>query len=364
MPTEAEETIAKVWYDKRNGFGGLEDTYRQVQELDKRITRAQVKTFLENQEVRQGKKPSKNKLNSFIADFPRQQFQVDLMDMGRWVKPFRYGFICIDIFSKRAECVPIRTKEPAITAQALQEIFQDMGYPSTILSDDGAEFKGQFAELCRQQGIDQIRSITGARYAERFIRFLKNALKQRTYSLGGRWSSYVHDVIDKYNESAHSSTGEAPDDVAKDEYDFDELKQVHDSLVQHARFNFKHPEISVGDYVKVRVKQKAFYKETDESWTSTAYVVRSIEDSPDGKKYTLEGQRKTFLRFELKKVRDVQHYTDNKLQSRINQTEPEAVEEAPEMLQPRRRRLIPLREEPVFDFTPQVRLKRLRPISQ
>ena len=366
MPTEAEETIAEVFYDKRNGFGSLQDTYRQVRELDPSITRAQVKTFLANQEVRQGKKPPKNELNSFVADLPRQQFQVDLMDLGKFVKPFRYGFVCIDIFTKKAECVPITKKEPSITAKALKEIFTDMGYPSTIMSDNGGEFQGEFAALCKQEGIDMLKSITGAKYAERYIRYLKSALRQRTSALGGRWSSYIHDVIDHYNESVHSSTGKTPDDVAKHEYDFDRLRQVHDSLIQHAKFNFKHPLVSIGDYVKVRVKQKAFYKETDESWSSTAYVVERIEDTPNGKMYYLQGLRKPVLRFELKKVSDVQYFAENRLASRIHpvEAEPEAAEEAPEMLAaPRRRRLIPIREEPMFDFVPQARLKRLRRIS-
>jgi len=360
MPTEAEETIAKVFYDRKSGFQGLEQTYRQAHELDPSVTREQVKTFLANQEVRQGKKPAKSELNSFVADFPRQQFQIDLLDMGRTVKPFRYGFVCIDIFTKKAECVPIRKKEPSITAQALQEIFTDMGYPTTILSDSGAEFKGAFAEVCRKEGVNMLKSITGARFAERFIRYLKNALIQRTRALGGRWHSYIHDIIDHYNSTVHSSTGFAPDDIAKHEYDMDVLIDAHKELMKHAKFNVKHPGISVGDYVKVRVKQTAFYKETDESWTSTSYSVSRVEDSPDGKKYYLDGQTKPFLRFELKKVNDVQYFANNRLQSRLRPVP--VVEDQPARDVVRRRRLIPIREEPKFDFIPAARLSRLRPL--
>ena len=245
MPTEAEQTIAKVFYDRRKGFGSLEDTYRQAKELDRSITRAQVKSFLANQEVRQQKKPAKNEVNSFVADFPRQEFQVDLMDLGKWVKPFRYGFVAYDIFSKKGACIPIRAKEPRITAKALKEVFHTLGYPSSIMCDDGSEFKGEFAQLCKEQQVDIIKAITGARFVERFIRSLKSSLRQRMYALGDGWEKYIHDVVDKYNETVHSSTGKTPDDVAENEYDFDKLRDVHNELVKHAKFNTKHPTVSV-----------------------------------------------------------------------------------------------------------------------
>ena len=161
MPTtEAEETIAKVFYNSRKGFGTLENTYKQVKELDSSITRAQVKSFLANQEVKQRKKPAKNEVNSFVADFPRQEFQVDLMDMGKWVKPFRYGLVVYDIFSKKGACIPIRSKEPPITAKALKEVFHVLGFPSSIMCDDGSEFKGEFDQLCKEQQVDVVRTIT------------------------------------------------------------------------------------------------------------------------------------------------------------------------------------------------------------
>lgn len=305
MDPEIEKTIAQVFYDSKKGFGSVDETYRQARDLNKGVTRAAVRAFIAKQEIRQHRRPAKNQVNSFVAQFPRQEFQVDLMDMGRGRVP-RYGFVCIDIFSKKAVCIPMKKKTPEVTVQALKIVFQELGYPSSIMCDSGTEFQGEFAEECKEQDIDLLTPLTGARFVERFIRTLKNHLIQRARALGGRWSQYVEDVVDQYNERKHSSTGEKPDHVAELEYDFDFIKRVHEQLTEQAKFPVKHPELTVGDLVKVRIKPNAFYKETFVSWSKEVYIVEKLEETPHGTMYYLKGRRRPLLRFELKKVQDVQ----------------------------------------------------------
>ena len=87
--TNKERTIATVFYNARSGFGSLEHTWKAAHLINRQITRADVRSFLAKQEVRQRKKP--HKVNSFVANFPRQEFQVDLLDMGERANP-RYFF--------------------------------------------------------------------------------------------------------------------------------------------------------------------------------------------------------------------------------------------------------------------------------
>jgi len=313
MASEAEKLIGKVFYNSRTGYGSVEETYKNV---DPSISRTDVREFMMKQEIRQQKKPAKNKINSFVAQLPRQEFQVDLLDMGNSVKPFRYGFVCIDIFTKKGVCIPIRTKTPEVTTKALKETFREIGYPASTMCDDGTEFKGEFAEECRENEINIVLSITGGRFVERFIRTLKYALHQRTRSLLKTWDKYVYDVVDKYNETVHSSTHETPDHVAENEYDFKLVRHVFDNQMSHAKFPTKHPELNVGDHVKIRIKQKSFYKETFDSWTKEVYTITSIDEkTPQGTVYHLEGYRRPLLRFELKKVTDVQRFHNGNTQS-------------------------------------------------
>ena len=208
------------------------------------------------------------------------------------------------------------------------------------MCDDGGEFKGEFAELCKDESIEIVLSITGGRFVERFIRTLKHSLHQRTQSLGKAWDKYIYDVVDQYNETVHSSTGEKPDYLADNEYNFKVVRHAYEEQSKHAKFPTKHPPLVVGDHVKIRIKQKAFYKETVDSWTSDVYVVERVELSMHGKQYYLTGYKRPLLRFELKKVDDVQQYVDGNSTSKIKPVvEPTA---------PKRRRLIPISEESVY----------------
>ena len=78
--TDRERTISSVFYDPRTGFGSVEQTLKAARQISPQITREHVRNFLAKQEIRQRKKPAK--VNSYVAQLPRQEFQVDLLDMG------------------------------------------------------------------------------------------------------------------------------------------------------------------------------------------------------------------------------------------------------------------------------------------
>ena len=317
--SNVERTIAQVFYHPRTGFGSLEETLKAARAFDRHITRADVRAFLAKQELRQRKKPAKNEMNSYVAQLPRQEFQIDLMDQGEQAEP-RYGFVAIDIFSKKAACFPIDSKTASETTAALKKTFDELGYPASIMSDEGGEFQGEFAQECRDQDIELIYSRTGGRFVERFIRTLKKALFERRQALGGNWTNYVQPVMDKYNDTVHKSIHAKPDYIAEHEYDFPIVARAHAWLLRHAKFPITHEKINVGDHVKIRLKQKAFWKETSSSWSSEVYTVERIEyEAPQGTLYYLTHYRRPLLRYELKKVLDVHRIAGGNLQSVLGQ---------------------------------------------
>ena len=97
--TDREKLLGNVFYNPQTGFGSVEHTLKAARQQDPTITRQHVRDFLAKQELRQRRKPQGG--NSFVADLPRQEFQIDLADFGERVVP-RYGFVAIDIFSKKA----------------------------------------------------------------------------------------------------------------------------------------------------------------------------------------------------------------------------------------------------------------------
>ena len=314
--TAKERTIAEAFYHPANGFGGIEQTYRASRAADPTITRQDVRAFLAKQELRQRRKP--HKVNSFVPLFPRQEFQVDLLDQGANANP-RYGLTAIDIFSKKAACIPINSKIAPVTAQALRRVFDELGYPTSIMCDEGGEFMGQFAHECEEEDVKIIRSRTGGRFVERLIRTLKMRIFERKKALGGAWTQYVQPVVDQYNDTVHTSTHARPNHIVEHEYSVPVLRRAHAWMVRFAKFPVQHEALDVGDLVKIRVKQGSFYKETFNSWSTTVYTIRSVDPTtPEGTTYHLQGYRRPLLRFELKKVEDVQRVNRGELQSALN----------------------------------------------
>ena len=319
-PTEREKLLAKVFYHPQTGFGSVEHTLKTARLQDAGITREHVRSFIAKQEIRQRRKPLK--VNSFVADLPRQEFQVDLLDMGERSSP-RYGFVAYDIFTKKGACIPITSKVATETTEALRKVFDELGYPVSIMCDEGGEFQGEFAKECKNEQVEIIRSRTGGRFVERFIRTLKMPLYERLKSLGGNWTHYIQPVVDKYNDSVHSATRYKPDDLTEHEYDMPMQEKAYQNQLSKAKFPVKHDSINNGDLVKIRVKPSGFgdHKETFNSWSKEVYTVERVASgAQDGQDvYHLTGYRRPLLRFELKKIEGVQRYKNGELVSALHE---------------------------------------------
>ena len=74
-----------MYYDRTKGFGSARETHRQAKAIDPNITLQQTREFLKRQEVNQTK--TQPRYNSFVGRGPRQQFQVDIADFGKFAEP-------------------------------------------------------------------------------------------------------------------------------------------------------------------------------------------------------------------------------------------------------------------------------------
>ena len=313
--TPLDRAIGEAYYHPRTGFGGVEATFQAAKANYPGLTRAHVREFLAKQENRQRRKPRGG--NSFVPDFVRQEFQIDLADFGERAKP-RYALVAVDIMSKKACVVPVATKTTTQSAEALQKVFDELGYPASIMIDEGGEFFSHFTQVCEKEEIDLIRSRTGARFVERFIRTLKLALADRVRALGRTWTHYVQDVVDHYNDTVHTVTRMKPDTLHKSDLEGYALTRLAHARIQaHAKFPVVREPIVVGDHVKIRTKQPGVgYKEsTFNSWSSAVYMVEKVEQQAVGTLYYLQNYRRPLLRYELLKVHDVQRPVSGTIKS-------------------------------------------------
>ena len=73
------ETIKRIYTDPA-GFGSIKNTLKDVRKVDPTITEAEVKEWIENNTER---KKNLSGYNRFIANEPKQEYQVDLFFMTK-----------------------------------------------------------------------------------------------------------------------------------------------------------------------------------------------------------------------------------------------------------------------------------------
>ena len=109
--SEKQKIINDIYFD-RSGFGSRQSTLKDARAKDKTITMADVEEFFKKN-VEEKRKPRGQ--NSFVAPHPYFEFQLDLFfissnDLEN--QKFRIGLVLIDIFTKYATVIPIKSKQP------------------------------------------------------------------------------------------------------------------------------------------------------------------------------------------------------------------------------------------------------------
>ena len=80
---------------------------------------------------------------SYVAERPLDQFQIDIVYMSKgWFNHnYKYLLTCIDVFSKKADVMPLKDREQSTVTTAFNKMLSTIGVPKTIYSDQGSEFK-------------------------------------------------------------------------------------------------------------------------------------------------------------------------------------------------------------------------------
>ena len=182
-------------------------------------TLSKVNEFLKSLEVNQVLTKRRGNI-SFVAEGPLEQFQIDLVYMPKsWFNNgYKYIFCCIDVFSKKADMIPLKDREQTTTTKAFEKILDNMGIPKTIYSDQGSEFKNNtFQKLLDKHNIQIIFALGHALFVECCNKTMKNRMmKYMKLKNTDNWSKIISPVLDAYNNSPHSTTKIAPNKVNKD----------------------------------------------------------------------------------------------------------------------------------------------------
>ena len=289
-------SIIKTIYE--TNFGTAYETYKQAVKQDFSIKLQDVKNYLNSREDKQINFKYK-KYNSFVSPGANFEYEVDLMFMSK--SDPNIGLVAIDNFTKMASIAIIKNKQPNEVIAGLKYIFNKLGgKPKQIFSDEeGAFNSGKYQVFLNENNIKHIQTTTHAHTVERFIGTFRMNLQRRLDALNqdkGDWIKHVDNIINKYNNTEHSTTQIKPVEAVKKE----NRMWVWWHLNNEAKRDRKYPKINELDYVRIKINPKRTAKGHEPTFTSTRHKVVAIKD---GEYYIPSYQKqRLFNRHELLKV--------------------------------------------------------------
>ena len=256
--TEAKiKAIERAWTDDA-GFGSIGLTVKEAKKYDPSVTADDFKEWKAKQDV--GQKAKMRGMNSFIADKPREEYQMDLFFMSDQDLERKYtiALLMVDIFTKWTQVVQVSSKKWPAVLEGIKKLIPMMGgKPKTIYSDDEGAFSKstEIQKYFKDEDIRHLVTKSHAPVAERQIRTFKDMIYKRLEAPkneGKQWFELLDQVLLTYNRHReHASTKMTPHE-ARQNNNQQSVKFNLELKRQHSR---KYPEISVGDTVRVYKKK-------------------------------------------------------------------------------------------------------------
>ena len=113
----------------KNNFPGLEKLLLVVKRDNNKITRKEIKEFLESQYNYQLLKVqnTSKKLGHIVSLFPNELWQMDIFIMQKYASTNRnygYLFVIVDVFTRKAGAIPMKNKNASSCSDALEALMK------------------------------------------------------------------------------------------------------------------------------------------------------------------------------------------------------------------------------------------------
>jgi hypothetical protein len=253
-----EQVKPTIEREYKQSYFGMNKLYSQISAKFFGITQSDVSSFLANS--------TEYQVHKTQARIPRVKSRV-VKDVGNiWqldLLVFHQISIltCVDLFSGMLRAQILRDK----TAKDITRAFKLMTrteQPKSVQTDNGGEFKAQFATHLESEGIHQIFGLAGnptsQASVERINGTLRRALEHRLTTIGS-WRTWLPVFVKTYNETKQTTTRFAPEHIESKATEREKekiitiRKQNAQKVVEH---NSKLSELNVGDSVRIKILRK------------------------------------------------------------------------------------------------------------
>jgi transposase InsO family protein len=296
-----DHNLAEVYYNARDpaSYGGVERLYDRARELNIPADRGRVHKFLTQQVAYQLHRPARHTFvrNQTVVANIDDQWQADLADMhtiSRDNKGYRYILTCIDILSRYAWAVPVRSKTSNDMLDAMRTLFDVAAprKPKRLQTDKGTEFyNARVRKFLADQGVElfSTNSDKKAAVVERFNRTLKSRIyKHFTAWRTRRYVDILQDILHSYNHSYHRTIGRRPVDVVTvDDANAVWRRVYYDSNEAQLRRADRYPHntdrvINMDDRVRLSRMKSTFEKGYVPNWGREHYKVVDMKPQRRG----------------------------------------------------------------------------------
>ena len=212
-------------------------------------------------------------------------WSADLILLPKYAKEndgYKYILTVMDIFSKYAWVRVAKNKDKKTIADAFEDIIQISNRkPLRLWTDNGGEFYNNHfkntlkrLEIIRYTTQSELKAIM----IERFNQTLMNKLSMLfTERNNYRYIDDIQNIIDKYNNSYHSSIKMTPFEASKKENE----GLVYYNLYNDRRRKFlkqnRKPKFKVNDHVRISRLKRHFQKGYDKRWSDEIYVIYKVD---------------------------------------------------------------------------------------
>ena len=314
--TQTNRLLSQNYYtpNRAGAYGGRKGLERAT-----RLKPAVIKQWLSHQDAYTLHKPIRRHFvrRRIIVGGLDHQFQADLIDVKN-LKKYNDGYsfllTCIDVLSKYAWVIPLKSKTGAVLVEAFSQIFAQGRRPLRLQTDKGTEFINKtFQKYLKEQGVHffvtENEDIKAA-IVERFNRTLKEKMwRYFTKKNTLRYVDVLQALVRNYNHSYHRSIQRPPAEVnkANQEEVWETLYGKENNLSTKTLSFYRE-----GDRVRISKARRVFMKGYLPSWTEELFTISRIQHTRPAT-YILkddhgEELKGTFYKEEIQKVGDKQVY--------------------------------------------------------
>lgn len=220
---------------------------------------------------------------------------IDIQNLCKYNKNFRYILVIIDCFSKFSWTVPLKSKSKSEIINAFDCLFNAGRKPKNLQTDQGTEFYNRdFKCLMLKYNINHYStySVKKASIVERVIRTLKNKLYKYFNIVGNyKWIGKPLDTVtDDYNNTVHSTTKFKP--IKVNTLNEGHVRNNINKIQRANNSNSKKNKFHLGDFVRISKYKGTFQKGYTPNWSTEIFKIININDERQPAVYYLEDQHK------------------------------------------------------------------------